>query len=91
MIRGLTCVKIFFGSLAIHEEGGADFVPGISQVWPLTPSEGSLIQSPLLPSRATVQIFPGKKCRLCFSPFHSGTVFTRVPLLEFHLSDGNKK
>ena len=43
-------------------------------------AEGSLIQSPLLPSRATVQIFPGKKCRLCFSPFHSGTVFTRVPL-----------
>ena len=41
-------------------------------------AEGSLIQSPLLPSRATVQIFPGKKCRLCFSPFHSGTVFTHA-------------
>ena len=35
VIRGLTCVEIFFGSLAIHEEGGADFVPGVSQVWPL--------------------------------------------------------
>ena len=35
MIGGLTCVEIFFGSLAIHEEGGADFVPGVSQVWPL--------------------------------------------------------
>ena len=43
-----------------------------------------LIQSPLLPSRATVQIFPGKKCRLCFSPFHSGTVFTKVPLPVYH-------
>ena len=42
------------------------------------------IESALLLSRATVQIFPGKKCRLCFSPFHSGTVFTRVPLLVYH-------
>ena len=40
--------------------------------------EGSLIQSPLLLLRATVQIFPGKKCRLCFSPFHSGTIFTHA-------------
>ena len=36
------------------------------------------INGPLLLSRATVQIFPGKKCRLCFSPFHSGTVFTHA-------------
>ena len=40
-------------------------------------AEGSVIQSPLLLLRATVQIFPGEKCRLCFSPFHSGTNFTR--------------
>ena len=52
--------------------------------WKCYRAEGSLIQSPLLLSRATVQIFPGKKCRLCFSPFHSGTVFTRVPLLVYH-------
>ena len=30
-------------------------------------SDPPVIQSPLLLARATVQIFPGKKCRLCFS------------------------
>ena len=46
---------------------------------------------PFITSSRDGSNFPGEKCRLCFSPFHSGTVFSRVPLLEFHLSDGKKK
>ena len=55
------------------------------------PSRGVPYPVPFITIAGNGSNFPGKKCRLCFSPFHSGTVFSRVPLLEFHLSDGNKK
>ena len=54
-----------------------------AKTWHIS-ADPPFIESALLLSRATVHIFPGKKCRLCFSPFHSGTVFTRVPLLVYH-------
>ena len=63
--NAISCLLLVLNSIDLPSRSG------------LLISEGSLIQSPLLLSRATVQIFPGKKCRLCFSPFHSGTDFTR--------------
>ena len=35
-------------------------------------------QVPFITSARDGSNFPGEKCRLCFSPFHSGTVFTHA-------------